>query len=619
MITDFEKALDLVTKNWVEYFNLAEELREREEILNIVLRADDLFANGSRYFHHLFWRDDKKIAENNLLEYEDVLTLIEEAQDSFTDNLSFPDKTIPPYLMNEDEVFERYNLHIEIDDFDGEFREEFGEEEAENIRDRLEQVIDDSVLAACRGQFKDERATQYISLDPQNPQTNHKQLMAACLIHIDNLFLAPKEFFTEKNLYPIFEEHFKALNTIPRHIGWSASDSDMLFAHINSFIPLSSLKPDSPLIQSMMKIDINKKSLGKIIELPVSETDKANHLNDDLPLEDYSEEALVEHLAKRPFDFKKLSEETKNIRSVALSAVKGHGHLLANCKEEFRSDKEFVLAAVSYNGSCIQYALGDLQEDLDFIKQCVKIDGYTLEYIKNNEFLNNKELALLAIDNYYSSYGIINKLSDELKNDPDIILAGLKKDRSALAAASDKLHNDRNFILKCVKLNGCSLGAMKNADFKNDREIVELALDNLCDDVSQWESVANGIANNIGSDLKKDREIANKILSANPYVISYFSHFSYTKEEVLNFVKLEAKAYRFLTEEFKNDSDVINQVIEKNPLMFSELNEIHKQNKDLVLKSIKLNPLLYVDLNSNFKADEDILNCILNNPIKRTN
>ena len=68
-----------------------------------------------------------------------------------------------------------------------------------------------------------------------------------------------------------------------------------------------------------------------------------------MPLEDYSDEALAEHM-KKPFDFRELSEDQKNIRSVALNAVQGHGHLLENCNEEFRSDPEFVLAAVKYNG-----------------------------------------------------------------------------------------------------------------------------------------------------------------------------------------------------------------------------------------------------------------------------
>ena len=37
MITDLNKAIELVSKDWREYFNLAEDLRESEEILNIVL------------------------------------------------------------------------------------------------------------------------------------------------------------------------------------------------------------------------------------------------------------------------------------------------------------------------------------------------------------------------------------------------------------------------------------------------------------------------------------------------------------------------------------------------------------------------------------------------------
>ena len=184
-----------------------------------------------------------------------------------------------------------------------------------------------------------------------------------------------------------------------------------------------------------MKVDQNKKSLGAIIDISAFDGKSSDHFNDEMPLEDYSDEALAEHMKKKPFDFSKLSEDQKNIRSVALNAVQGHGHLLKNCNEEFRSDPEFVLAAVKYNGSCIKYALGGLQDDQDFIQKCVEADGYTLEHINNQVFLNDKALALLAIENYFSAYGIISKLSDSLKNDPEVILAGLKKDRSALSAA----------------------------------------------------------------------------------------------------------------------------------------------------------------------------------------
>ena len=619
MTIDKDKAIELVSKDWSEYFNLPEDLREYEEILNIVLRADDLFANGSRYFHHLFWRDDQKINEINLLEYEDVLTLVEEAQDNFQDNLDFPDSNIPAYLMSEDEIVERYNLHIEIDDFDGEFMDEVGTDEAENIRERLELVIDDRVYSSLRRYFADERIANYIALIPENPSTDPKQIMAACLIHIDNLFLAPKEFFTEENLHLIFEEHFKALDIIPRQTWWYSSDIDKLLAHINSFLPLANLNTDSALIQSIMKVDQNKKSLASIIDISAIDGKSSDHFNDEMPLEDYSNEALAEHMKKKPFDFRKLSEDQKNIRSVALNAVQGHGHLLENCNEEFRSDPEFVLAAVKYNGSCIKYALGGLQDDRDFIQKCVEADGYTLEHINNQDFLNDKALALLAIDNYGSAFGIINKLSDNLKNDPEIILAGLKKDRSSLSAASEALHNDRDFILECIKINGDCFGVIVNDEFKNDREIVEQALDNLSEEVLKWDSVANGIAFNISDELKKDRSIANKILKANPYTIDYFSHFDFTKQEILEFIQTNTKTYRHLPEHFKNDLDIVSLVIEKDPNMFSEMKVELKDNKDLALKAVSTLSLLYVELNKELKADKDILDIILNKPVKRTN
>ena len=618
MITDLNKAIELVSKDWREYFNLAEDLRESEEILNIVLRADDLFANGSRYFHHLFWRDDHKIAENNLLEYEDVLLLVEEAQDNFLDNLEFPDSSIPAYLMDEDEVFERYNLHIEIDDFDGELTDEFGAEGAEDIRERLEQVIDDRVLASCRRSFQDERVANYISLNPDEPNSNLKQVKAACLIHIDNLFLAPKEFFTEENLYQVFEEHHKALDITPRQTWWYSSDIDKLLKHINELFPLSDLKIDSRLVQSMIKVDQNKKSLGQLIDLSSSDDNDTSYF-DDMPLEDYSEEALIEHLEKKPYDFKQLTHEQQTTRSIALAAVKAHGHLLANCDEVFKADREFVLAAVKYNGSCIQYASDELQNNREFVKECIALDGYTLEHIKNDVFLNDKELALLAIENYPSPSGIIKKLNANLKNDPEIILAGLKKYYTSLEAASDDLHNNRDFILKCVNINGCTLGLLKNEDFKNDREIVEQALDNLGEDAAKWDTIANGIAKNIGSDLKSDRSIVDKILKVNPYTISYFSNFDFNQQEVLDFINTNPKTYRHLSEEHKNDLEIINRVIEKDPSMYSELNPSYKDNADLAFKAIQLKPLLYTELSKNLKENDRIISFILNNPIPRNN
>jgi len=238
-------------------------------------------------------------------------------------------------------------------------------------------------------------------------------------------------------------------------------------------------------------------------------------------------------------------------------------------------------------------------------------------HISNENFLSDKELILIAIDNYASPHEIISKSGNNIKEDPEVILIGVKKQAGCLAYASESLHNDRKFIFECLKIDGCCLSSIKNQEFLNDRDIVSTALDNLCDDAIQWDSHANGIADKITDEFKKDRNIVDKILNANPCTISYFPHFDYTKEEILGFVRKNTNTYYQLDESYKKDPDIISCAIEKNASIYERLSKEHQQNKDFALKAIKLNSLLYVSLPSELKEDEEIINLILNNPIKR--
>jgi len=47
-----------------------------------------------------------------------------------------------------------------------------------------------------------------------------------------------------------------------------------------------------------MKVDQNKKSLGAVIPKFDIEANSSDHFNDEMPLEDYSDEALAEHMKK---------------------------------------------------------------------------------------------------------------------------------------------------------------------------------------------------------------------------------------------------------------------------------------------------------------------------------
>ena len=65
-----------------------------------------------------------------------------------------------------------------------------------------------------------------------------------------------------------------------------------------------------------------------------------------------------------------------------------------------------------------------------------------MEYF-SNDIRNNKELMLLAVNNYGPSLEFI---SDELKNDNEVVLDALMNNPWSLIHASERLQNDRAFL-----------------------------------------------------------------------------------------------------------------------------------------------------------------------------
>ena len=118
-----------------------------------------------------------------------------------------------------------------------------------------------------------------------------------------------------------------------------------------------------------MKVDQNKKSLGAIIDISAFDGKSSDHFNDEMPLEDYSNEALAEHMKKNHSILENYLKIKRIFDPLPSTLYKATAIYWRTCNEEFRSDPEFVLAAVKYNGSCIKYALGGLQDDRDFIQK----------------------------------------------------------------------------------------------------------------------------------------------------------------------------------------------------------------------------------------------------------
>lgn len=100
----------------------------------------------------------------------------------------------------------------------------------------------------------------------------------------------------------------------------------------------------------------------------------------------------------------------RNDRQIVLNAVRKDGMALEHASEELRMDKEVVLSAVNSNPDAIQYALGSIKMDRQIVN---KMRGY--QY-----------------------------LDEELRDDEEVALNLLKRDKRNFSEMSERLQKDAN-------------------------------------------------------------------------------------------------------------------------------------------------------------------------------
>lgn len=147
------------------------------------------------------------------------------------------------------------------------------------------------------------------------------------------------------------------------------------------------------------------------------------------------------------------SDNIKKDKALCLKVIKKNGMALAYMLPEFNDNKDNVLIAVQLNGDSLQFASDRLRNDPEVVLEAIKKEG---EYLKHAsvELRNNKELVILALNNS-KQYGnrILNSLSDNMKDDKDIIVAAMSGEPSCFSYGSDRLKNDKEFVLAAITMN----------------------------------------------------------------------------------------------------------------------------------------------------------------------
>jgi hypothetical protein len=142
--------------------------------------------------------------------------------------------------------------------------------------------------------------------------------------------------------------------------------------------------------------------------------------------------------------------------------------LLINIPNEFKNDKKLMLKLITKEkeGKVISYLSDELKNDYDVVSETVKINGVCIIYASEN-CKNNKEIALLAVKN--KGYAL-EFIFENLKNNKEVVMAAVKNYGEALKYASENLRDNKEVVLAAVSHNGNALKYASD-NLKNDLEI----------------------------------------------------------------------------------------------------------------------------------------------------
>ena len=181
-----------------------------------------------------------------------------------------------------------------------------------------------------------------------------------------------------------------------------------------------------------------------------------------------------------------------------LELVKCDGHSLWVVPERFRNDRDCVLEAVRQNWSCLWSVAEEFRHDREIVRAAVQGSPYALGEV-GDEFRRDREIVLLAIETKPEwSFGPFQMASEDLKKDPEVVLAAVSGDGQCLSCMDKRFRCDRTIVLAGVQTYGQGL-RYASGGLQSDREIVLAAVKK---DTMAW-------------------QYASKTLGEDPHILSW--------------------------------------------------------------------------------------------------
>lgn len=266
---------------------------------------------------------------------------------------------------------------------------------------------------------------------------------------------------------------------------------------------------------------------------------------------------------------------------------------MRHINKEFYDDKELIKKIAKFDSECLKFIDNSLSKDKRFILDILHINKWCSHHINpilannyeiasiivvsnashllsNSKFRNNKKLARQSIMSYPSTF---KYFGDKIKNNKSIVEMAINKNFYNYVYISERLKKDVNIAIDVVLRNRSSYNDLLNFELKINEKV-------FTNYINKW-------------DCK--------------YNIYIYDIIKCHKNLALLFIEKFGVGFSKLSEELRDDIDIFNIAIEKNPSIFEFASERIKNIEWLVKPIVYNNPYIYKDCPDIIKNNKEII------------
>ncbi|MDY6072143.1 MAG: DUF4116 domain-containing protein [Bacilli bacterium] len=334
-----------------------------------------------------------------------------------------------------------------------------------------------------------------------------------------------------------------------------------------------------------------------------------------------------------------------NDKKAILSIIDDEPDVLAYASNQLKDDIELAEHALKKDIYTLKYLSDRLRNDKKIINIVMNTESYHKPYYYfGNTILNDREF-ILSIDDY----SIIDYVPVKFKSDKEFVGKMIDLDEKNISKIDLKLFYDVDFIIDKIK-NNLNLLEFFPIQIKNDKKLINQLIDKLIsfynydfNDISQKNRFFISLLKNNKNTfilecypeilnnelfLEEAIKVNSNIYAYLPqkykndyhltYIALYIAYHNYEIDNIINFVDkkiLYDKNFalslvdispcfiEYLSDELRNDVDIVYKVGSKSPYYLRYAGKIALSNVDLIKKMIKKNYNSYLYIDSSLKND----------------